>query len=377
MRCKKCGNEIEENGDFCGFCGEKIEAITEESTKNQDIQPNVKPAEMTKGKTVWWNELSKKSKIAISIVIILFIIGGICNINKKNSNEYKLYEIWCKSIKSQWIVHNIEDFDRIEINKEEDDTVDDDTVKYNAIINITAENIMEEKINKKVYCYGLENKEGKIVKKMCGCFLHREKEQNKDFADNGYMTKLSAILKDIKELLPKGEISQSKTNNEQTNRDYSDLERDDFAFEANNNAKDDSNSYNYQYDQPEQPDTNNDINDFDKEEREYAKKQRELSRQNYKNAMAVLNKIESAVNKGDLGSYDEIYALYEQTIKTADFTNGTYNMKSNVETVLSSYQEYCSESGNDDISTQNREFHKQTIHRLIAEFKEQWQDLNV
>ena len=33
---------------------------------------------------------------------------------------------------------------------------------------------MEEEINKKVYCHGRENKDGKIVKKMCGCFLHRE-----------------------------------------------------------------------------------------------------------------------------------------------------------------------------------------------------------
>ena len=49
---------------------------------------------------------------------------------------------------------------------------DDDIVEYNAIIDITAENIMEEEINKKVYCHGRENKDGKIVKKMCGCFLH-------------------------------------------------------------------------------------------------------------------------------------------------------------------------------------------------------------
>lgn len=205
-----------------------------------------------------------------------------------------------------------------------------------------------------------------------------EKEMNINFSDYGYSTNFSEVLSDVKALLPKEELNQSQTNDEQTNRDYSDFERDDFDFEANNNnAKDDNNSYNYQYDQPEQPDTNNDINDFDKEEREYAKKQKELSRKNYKNAMAVLNKIESAVNKGDLGSYDKIYALYEQTIKNADFTNRTYNMKSNIETVLSLYQDYCSESGDDDISIQNRDYNKQQIHRQIDEFKEQWQDLSV
>ena len=170
MHCTKCGNELKENEGFCDFCGKKIEVITEESTNAQDIQPTDKPAETAKDIKEWWNGLSKRSIRALSILIIIFIIGGITNLNKTSSNEYELYEIWCDSIKSQWVVHKIEDFDRIEINKE----VDDDIVEYNAIIDITAENIMEEEINKKVYCHGRENKDGKIVKKMCGCFLHRE-----------------------------------------------------------------------------------------------------------------------------------------------------------------------------------------------------------
>lgn len=204
-----------------------------------------------------------------------------------------------------------------------------------------------------------------------------KKELNIDFADYGYKTNFSEILNDIKKLLPEEEINQSQTNEEQTNRDYSDQEQDDLDFETNNNTVENGdNSYNYQDDQPEQPDTNNDMNDFDKEEREYEKKQKELSKKNYKDATAVLNKIESAVNKGDLRSYDEIYALYERTIKNAEFTDGTYNMKPEIENVLSSYREYCSESGNDDISIENRDFYKQMIHRQIKEFKDQWKNLS-
>lgn len=202
-----------------------------------------------------------------------------------------------------------------------------------------------------------------------------EKEMNINFADYGYVTNFSEILSNIKELLPEEETDQSQTSDEQTDRYYSDREQNDLDYENNNNsAKDDDNSYDYQSGQPEQSDTNNDL---DEKEREYEQKQKELSRKNYKDAIVVLNKIESAVNQGDLGCYDEIYALYNQTIEKAEFTNETYNMKTSIWNVLSSYQDYCSESGDDDISMQNREFYTQMIHRQIDEFKEQWRDLSV
>lgn len=170
MKCKKCGNEIKEKANFCEVCGEKIEMITEEETKSQAVQLNVEPAEAMNGSTKGRSGSSKKRKTVWRVLLVLFIFGLIINIKEKNSNEYKLYEIWCKSIKSQWVVEDIEDFNRIEINKE----IDDGRVEYNATIKITAQNIMEEKTYTQVYCYGQENKEGKIVKKLSGCFLYNE-----------------------------------------------------------------------------------------------------------------------------------------------------------------------------------------------------------
>lgn len=39
MFCKKCGNEIHENGAFCSKCGANIEAAVQQNTQYQSSSP--------------------------------------------------------------------------------------------------------------------------------------------------------------------------------------------------------------------------------------------------------------------------------------------------------------------------------------------------
>lgn len=156
MLCKNCGNKIKRNANYCNKCGQKIE--------REIISSN--------GLISTWNLLSKKQKIIICVLFFL-ILAFAENETKKNSSEYQLYEIWSKDINSQWVVHEIEDFDDIEITKEENE---DGTYDYYSDIDILAENIIEETVEKTVHCQGFENRQGKVVEKYSGCYILADDE---------------------------------------------------------------------------------------------------------------------------------------------------------------------------------------------------------
>lgn len=212
MYCNKCGNELEENSVFCSECGNKV---LEDINENQDVKENIekvyskeqevnetsKEIEIDGEKKEKTSELKKKKnrkimmillwvlfwpimliykccelimkklnkpfdtkKGVIATIIVLLIIGLPMELLKRNSIEYQMYTFWSEYSKSEWVILEVEDYDDVEIIKEDEN-------HYYAEMNVVGRNVVEEKKNYELYCYAFVNDEGKLVEKLSACML--------------------------------------------------------------------------------------------------------------------------------------------------------------------------------------------------------------
>lgn len=171
----------------------------------------------------------------------------------------------------------------------------------------------------------------------------------------------------------KGKVSD-KNSGSKTNQIGGNTSSDKIAagvvsdIDIDDNKENSGYDYQDQYEQEEQ-------NRLEQERLEQEQYQKELAGKNYSDANAILNQIQSEVSQGKQDGYADIYDQYYSTIITGEFTDDTYNMKSQLYTIVTYYDSYCSETGDDDYQVQNREYYKNCIFNQIDTFRQTWQYL--
>lgn len=86
MFCPKCGKEIDNNSQFCQFCGFELLKTTKTKTKKQDFDPENIPTTYAKN-----NDALSGCGCLIFIVIALFLIISGCNKEDENTQPQEQY----------------------------------------------------------------------------------------------------------------------------------------------------------------------------------------------------------------------------------------------------------------------------------------------
>ena len=96
--CKHCGNEVDDNGTFCGYCGynlkESLERFHESSNNTEHIEPDSNKLLVNDNNNVVTRGIrffSNRKKISVSILIAIIIIASVgISIFRSNKLNYDI-----------------------------------------------------------------------------------------------------------------------------------------------------------------------------------------------------------------------------------------------------------------------------------------------